>query len=311
MVEDRGIAQEHSMPYKPEQNGVAERLNRTLGDMARTMLMSSKLPDPFWGFDYLAACYIINRIPNTVLKDKTPFEAFIGRKPQLDILRTFGELAYVHKPKAIRKGKLDERGRPCRFIGYMEGGKGWIFYDPSAKTLIHSSMATFPHEAFHQATVREKNEQGEKTKNESREGFKPINKGSLSHVLNSLTLGNFKSELLIDEQDRAVEMATGCVDFSAADPKTITEAMRSKDADSWNEACEEELRNMVDMKVWDIVERPKGIKPLGTKWVFVRKPAKGDSPERFKARIVAKGYNQIEGVNYNQTFAPTATFASL
>lgn len=95
-LKSKGIAHEHSNPYKPEQNGVAERLNRTIGDMARTMLSVSHLPQSFWSFAYLTACYLHNCLPNTLTKDKTPYELFFGRKPQLDIIRTFGATDFVH-----------------------------------------------------------------------------------------------------------------------------------------------------------------------------------------------------------------------
>lgn len=93
---ENGITHELSNPYEPKQNGVAERLNRTLGEMARTLLSSSKLNNKFWNFAYLTAAYIHNRIPNTVTMDKTPYKLFYGQKPQLDILRCFGSVAFVH-----------------------------------------------------------------------------------------------------------------------------------------------------------------------------------------------------------------------
>lgn len=59
-LDEKGIRHERSNPYEPEQNGVAEHLNRTLGDMARTMLADSGLPKLFWNFAYLAACFLHN-----------------------------------------------------------------------------------------------------------------------------------------------------------------------------------------------------------------------------------------------------------
>lgn len=113
----KGILHENSNPYKPEQNGVAERLNRTISEMGRTMLAASHLPQDFWSFPYVTACYLHNRLPNTLTGNKTPYELFYGRKPQLDIVRTFGSTAFVHRHKAQRHGKLDERGSRCTMIG--------------------------------------------------------------------------------------------------------------------------------------------------------------------------------------------------
>lgn len=128
-LKDKGIHHEQPVPYKPEQNGIAERLNRTLGDMARTMLAASGLPKTFWSYAYLCACYLHNRIPNEVTKRMTPYEAFYNRKPQLDIIRTFGAVGFVHILEQQRKSKLDQRARRCRMVGYLSGGKGWLFFD--------------------------------------------------------------------------------------------------------------------------------------------------------------------------------------
>lgn len=111
---NEGIKHEFSNPYEPEQNGNAERLNRTLGEMARTLLSHSKLPCDFWNFAYLTSAYLYNQLPNVLTEDKTPFELFHGKKPNLDILRTFGSLAYVHVNTNQRSpGKLEDRGRRC------------------------------------------------------------------------------------------------------------------------------------------------------------------------------------------------------
>lgn len=84
------------MPYEHHQNGVAERLNRTIGDMGRTMLLASGLSESMWSFAYLTAAYLHNRIPNSLTGDKTPLELPFDKKPNLEGVRTFGERAIVH-----------------------------------------------------------------------------------------------------------------------------------------------------------------------------------------------------------------------
>lgn len=82
---DEGIKHEFSNPYKPEQNGNAERLNQTLGEMARTLFSHSRLPNMFWNFAYLTSAYLYNRLPNSIIGDKTLYELFHGKQPTLTL----------------------------------------------------------------------------------------------------------------------------------------------------------------------------------------------------------------------------------
>lgn len=94
----QGITKEKPMPYEHSQNGIEERSTRTIGDMGRTMFISSKLPRHLWHFAYLTAAFLHNHIPNVHTGDKTPFKILTGHKPNLEGLNRFGEEAYVHIP---------------------------------------------------------------------------------------------------------------------------------------------------------------------------------------------------------------------
>jgi hypothetical protein len=83
-LKDKGIKHQHSMPYKPEQNGAAERLHRTVGKIARTSLIASNLPTKFWGYAYLWGYFTHNRIVNSLTGDKTPLELMFNKKPLFD-----------------------------------------------------------------------------------------------------------------------------------------------------------------------------------------------------------------------------------
>ncbi|GJY83919.1 putative ribonuclease H-like domain-containing protein [Tanacetum coccineum] len=86
----KGIKREFSVARTPQQNGVAERKNRTLIEAARTMLADSKLPTTFWVEEVNTACYVQNRVLVTKPHNKTPYELFLGRKPALGFMRPFG-----------------------------------------------------------------------------------------------------------------------------------------------------------------------------------------------------------------------------
>ena len=87
---DKGIKREFSVARTPQQNGVAERRNRTLIEAARTMIADSKLPVTFWAKAVNTACYIQNRVLVVKTKNKTSYELFRGRPPTLEFMRPFG-----------------------------------------------------------------------------------------------------------------------------------------------------------------------------------------------------------------------------
>lgn len=194
-LKESGISHKFSNPHEPEQNGNAERLNRTLGEMARTLLASSKLPNKFWNFAYMTAAYLHNRLPNSVTGDVTPYEIFHNREPNLDILRTFGAVAFVHIHHGQRAaGKLEDRGRRCVMIGYVEGGKGWLFYNEKSSAVFPSAIANFPYESGDEHASQATKTTSSKSLNHILNDEVP-RKGSIEHVLNALKLGEFSDEI--------------------------------------------------------------------------------------------------------------------
>ena len=100
----------------------------------------------------------------------------------------------------------------------------------------------------------------------------------------------------------------------AFEPTTYEEAMASPDKDKWIEAINEEIFAIMDNKTWDEYDRselPAGRKAIGSRWVFKVKLNADGSVERFKARLVCKGYSQISGIDYDETFAPVSRYDSL
>lgn len=105
---EHGMDHNFSAPRTPQQNGVVERKNRTLEDMARTMLIASGLPRNFWAEAVNTACYVINRVMIRSITNKTPYELFRGRKPNVSHLRTFGCKCFVNNNGKSNLGKFDE-----------------------------------------------------------------------------------------------------------------------------------------------------------------------------------------------------------
>lgn len=296
---DKGITPEFSNPYEPEHNRVAERLNRTLGKMARTLLSAFKLQKNFWKFAYLTAAYLNNRLPNSTTRDLTPNEIFHKRKPNLEILRTFGSVTFVHIHTGQRPSwKLEDRGRRCVMIGYIRGGKGWLFYDEETKTVFASAIAQFPYETSNTPA----NVHNEATTFKSINKILNVptaNKGSLNHIINSLKLGDFSNKIKLDKQDVSASVALDGNDYLKIlqAPKSYAKAMRSEHGSMWKDACDTEMEMMATMSVWECVKKPDGLAPIGLKWVFTYKKFDDDSNHtKFKAQIVAKGYSQKEAL---------------
>jgi transposase InsO family protein len=101
---ENGIERHKTTPYTPQQNGVAEWMNRTLMERARSMLSGVNLEKKFWVEVVATACYLINRSPTSSLVDKTPMEVWMGKNPSLQHLHVFGCEAYAHVPKENKVG---------------------------------------------------------------------------------------------------------------------------------------------------------------------------------------------------------------
>jgi hypothetical protein len=91
------------------------------------------------------------------------------------------------------------------------------------------------------------------------------------------------------------------------DPTSFKEAMHSEYASEWLSAMQEEMKSMSTNKVWDLVEIPQGAKIVGCKWVYKTKYDSKGNIERFKARLIAKGFTQREGIDYNEIFSPISS----
>ncbi|KAD3067345.1 hypothetical protein E3N88_35225 [Mikania micrantha] len=144
--EEHGIIHEYSAPYTPQQNGVAERKNRTLKNMMNAMLLSSGLPDNMWGEAVLSACHILNRVPHKG-KDKTPYELWKGYAPNLEFLRVWGCLAKVGLPD-FKKSTIGPKSIDSVFIGYAQNSAAYRFMLLSDSSIMESCHAVFFEDEF-------------------------------------------------------------------------------------------------------------------------------------------------------------------
>lgn len=142
----KGIQLMFTVAHNPEMNGIAERLNRTLVEKARTMLLASNLSKRFWNEAILTANYIKNRCPTNAHGDqfinKTPAEIWFKSKPDLSHLRVFGSICFNHIPKHNRS-KLETKATKCIMLGYGLTPSTYRLWDINNDKLVIGRNVTF------------------------------------------------------------------------------------------------------------------------------------------------------------------------
>jgi hypothetical protein len=141
-LEDEGIKHEFSSPYIPQQNGVVERKNRTLLDMARTMLDEYKTLDRFWAEAINTACYSINRLYLHQILKKTSYELLIGKKPNVSYFRVFGSKCFI-LIKRGRKSKFAPKVVEGFLLGYDSNIRAYRVFNKSTRLVEVSCDIVF------------------------------------------------------------------------------------------------------------------------------------------------------------------------
>lgn len=127
--DENGIERHYTAPYSPQQNGIVERRNRTVVEMARSCLKEKELPGKLWGEAIRHSVYLLNRLPTRALSQQTPYEVWFGNKPDIGHLRVFGCIVHMKVPK-VQTGKLDDRSVRVINLGKEPGTKAYRLYDP-------------------------------------------------------------------------------------------------------------------------------------------------------------------------------------
>ena len=301
------IKQEFSAPYSPHQNGTAERSWRTLFEMSRCLLLEAKLPKSIWPYAVMCAAHTRNRCFNNRTKT-TPYHSLTGEKPDLSKMHTFGSKCYasVQKPK-----KLEDRAEEGIFVGYDKQSPAYLVYFPHKQQVKKIRLIKcFGKPTF---SVDEKSndlvfvEENPEIDNENIE-----EKENDTNVTGTRTRTRPKylDDYVIDT-DNLNTTIHYCYNVNSIDvPKSYSEAIISNDASEWDLAMQTEMRALEENDTFELVPPPKDKEIVGSKWVYAIKTNK-DGTDHFKARFVAKGYSQIEGIDYQETFSPTAHMNSI
>jgi hypothetical protein len=130
---------QHTIPYTPQRNGVAERKNHTLKEMANCMIQSKGLLLKYWVEAINCENYIVNRTPTKALKNITLEEAWTKIKPDVSHFRVFGSIAWAHIPDEKRKA-LQPKSEKCIFVGYLKMSKVIDFFKHIVMKLLLEEM---------------------------------------------------------------------------------------------------------------------------------------------------------------------------
>jgi transposase InsO family protein len=141
-ISDQGIIHQTTCPGTPSQNGVAERKNRHLLEVARSLMFQMNVPKYLWSEAVMTAAYLINRMPSRILGMRSPVELLLGQREFKVPPRVFGCVCFVHDHRPS-KGKLDPQAVKCVFVGYASTQKGYKCWDPMGRRLFVSMDVTF------------------------------------------------------------------------------------------------------------------------------------------------------------------------
>ncbi|GJY41386.1 retrovirus-related pol polyprotein from transposon TNT 1-94 [Tanacetum coccineum] len=308
---ENGIKHECTSPYTPQQNGLAERKNRTLVEIVNCMLNQSGLPTNLWGEALLAVCHIHNRITSHVIPT-SPYELWKGRKPKLDYVRVWGCVAYYRTPDP-KRSKLGARGIRSVFVGYVKNSKAYRLLDESSGVIIESRDVDFFEDKFSN-DVENSHPELVPTPCGSSCGETSTEINEPRWSIRSRKEKDFGSDFFSYLVERTQKKVTREVIFTINiddNLKTLLEAMSSRDAPMLKEAINDEMDSILGNQTWELAELPKGVRPIGSKWVFKKKLNPDGLISAFKARLVAKGYRQKEGIDYFDTYAPFARISSI
>lgn len=373
-LENEGIRMQCTVGYAPEQNGISERLNRTIMEAARSMLSESGLPKSLWAEAVSTATYVLNRLPRS--DGRSPHEILFNDTRPLDA-HEFGSDVYVMVPYEKRR-KLDDKAEKCKFVGYDENSKGVrvltktnsikvarevVFLDTKENwredlngmqnqtvDVDFEETASFNenanddresnsgHEENHNEESDEDYEEAESSRGIVNDGIdfdKTIISLDESSIVENASYEANEGDENKEEAEREPTEQLNQDQVSVLpvrtnrgnppprynpsngqsyaahtkmprEPRSYKEAMESPEKNSWILAMKDELKSIEDNNTWELTDLPSNRKSVGSKWVYKRKTDDKGNVIRYKARLVAQGFTQKYGVDYDEVFAPVA-----
>jgi len=328
----RGSCLNDLVPIPPQQNGLAERKNRHLLDVTRSLLIQASVPPHFWVEALSTAVFLINRLPFIVIDFDSPFFRLFKTQPDYSDLHTFGCVCFVHLPP-FERNKLGAQSVQCAFVGYSNSHKGFVCFDVSNHRFRVSRNVTFFDNQFmfHSLTpdindiailpsfsitpqsierykpgftyVRKRIQQVPTAPLDTEpppdpEPVEPRRSGRTSRAPDRFSPDTY------DSKHTSLTASLSSISI----PTCYSQAVKDV---RWIKAMNEDFQALQENFTWDIVSYPPDIKPIGCKWVYSVKLNSDGSLNRYKARLVALGNKQEYGIDYDETFAPIAKMTTV
>jgi hypothetical protein len=332
LCDKHGIKREYTIPRTPQQNGVVERQNRSVHQMTRSMMNERNIPQTYWVEEIHTVVHILNKAHLRPHSDKTPYELWFGRPASIKNFKVFGSKCYI-KNNDENIGKYDDRADEGIFLGYATNSKGYICYNKRLHKLVDCIDIKVDEEIpvknvgsvepriedivededeQVQGSEKEKSELDEDTNNQTDTNQQKEEKSPLiiirknhpeNQIIGDINKGvQTRRKLIKDSEQSHVAF------LSMTEPKIFEEASQD---DDWIRAMNEEFDQIEKNNTWELVPRPEDKNVLGSKWVFKNKMNEKGKFVRNKARLVCKGYAQVEGQDFDETFAPVARLEAI
>ncbi|GJX96072.1 retrovirus-related pol polyprotein from transposon TNT 1-94 [Tanacetum coccineum] len=342
--EMKSILRQFSVARTPQQNGVAERRNRTLIEAARTMLADSKLPTTFWAEAVNTACYVQNRVLVVKPHNKTSYELFHGRTPTLSFMRPFGYPVTILNT-IDHLGKFDDKAVKVSLFSestpnVVGSGPDWLFdidaltrimnYEPIVAGTQSNGFAgtkasdNADPKSSHDDGSKPSSDDGKKVDEDPRKDSECNDQEKEDNVnsTNNVNVASINEVNVVDDEDDGVVADMNNLDTTIqVSPIPTTRIHKDHPLDQviGDLQSATQTRKMSKnlkehgflQEVWTLVDLPNGKRAIGTKWVFRNKKDERGIVIRNKARLVAQGYTQEEGINYDEVFAPVARIEAI
>ncbi|GJP60077.1 hypothetical protein CLOP_g17216 [Closterium sp. NIES-67] len=354
----KGIQHQLTVPYNPQQNGVAERFNRTLQEGARTLLGRAGLPDPFWVSALRQVALVKNRVLATVGdKEWIPYTKWYGSAPAVNMLRAFGCMVVFHVPKE-KRGKLEASGRWGVHLGIAKDHKRWLLWDLTTQKLTVSRDVKFLESLYYKEWKQQQQKlpstplivEADELQQPSTQVEVAVSEEEMSGVTKEggaaeveqqqqqhespprvphpperprrdvrppvrLTYGgrgkpNVVQAGSVAEQIEEDEIAH-CYWEPIPEPKTREEALNGPNGEKWKASEDEEFASLIENETWDLCDLPPGKKAITSKMIYRHKYGPEGELTRYKSRLVARGFQQTKGKDYDEVFAPVGKGTTL
>jgi len=298
ILTENGIKRQLMVPHTPQQNGVAERANRTLVEMARTMMIHAGVGHSLWAEAINTAAYLRNRAETSALSDVTPFESWTGRKPYVSHLKIFGSKAIVLNKSTKRK--FSAKGEENILVGYSDASKGYRLFNPIRKNIcVARDVIVFENDQDDGMTAGQAVPSPDVQLVEMQhlpvcvaEGKKQDDVFQVSdkHVDDVAPVEQHDSEgeASSTEDNEATEvrgpgrpkkiytgkpgrprkqynMVNGKSTDEVPTPRSVKEAETIRNSEEWRTSMQKELESLRANKTWSLVDLPAGEKAIGSK----------------------------------------------